>query len=42
LERFFEIKEYSDEKVFKVDIFKLEKYPSLWHENIRRQRATVD
>jgi len=30
LERFFEIKEYSEEKVFKVVVLKLKKYASLW------------
>ena len=29
LERFFKIKEYSDEKVFKVAVLKLKKYASL-------------
>jgi len=38
IERFFEIKEYSDEKAFKVAILKLKKYASLWYENIKRQR----
>jgi len=39
LERFFEIKEYSDEKAFKVTVLKLEKYASLWCENVKKQRA---
>ena len=39
LERFFEIKEYSDEEAFKVAVLKLKKYSSLWYENIKRQRA---
>jgi len=39
LERFFEIKEYSDDKAFKVVVRKLKKYASLWYENIKKQRA---
>ena len=39
LERFFEIKEYYDEKAFKVTVLKLKNYSSLGHESIRRQRA---
>ena len=39
LERFFEIKGYSDEKAFKVVVLKLKKYASLWYENIKMQRA---
>ena len=39
LERFFEIKEYSNEKAFKVIVLKVKKYASLWYENIRKQRA---
>jgi len=38
IERFFEIKEYSDEKPFNTAILKLKKYASLWYENIKRQR----
>ena len=34
LERFFEIKEYYDEKAFKVAVIKLKRYASLWHENV--------
>ena len=37
IERFFEIKEYSDEKAFKVSILKLKKYASLCYENIKKQ-----
>jgi len=36
IERFFEIKEYSDEKAFKIDVLKLKRYASLWYENIKR------
>jgi len=39
IERIFEIKEYSDEKSFKVAILKLKKYASLWYENVKKQRA---
>ena len=39
LERYFEIKEFSDEKVLKMAILKLKKYASLWYENIKRQWA---
>jgi len=39
IERIFEIKEYSDEKSFKVAILKLKRYASLWYENVKRQRA---
>jgi len=35
IEIFFEIKEYSDEKTFKVAILKLKKYASLWYENVK-------
>jgi len=34
LERFFEIKEYYDEKAFTIVILKLKNYVSLWYENI--------
>jgi len=37
LERFFEIKEYSQEKAFKIFILKLKSYASLWYENAQRQ-----
>jgi len=36
LERFFEIKEHSDEKAFKVIALKLKKYASLWYENVKK------
>jgi len=39
IERIFEIKEYSDEKAFKVAIIKLKKYASLWYENVKKQRT---
>jgi len=39
IERFFEIKEYSDDKAFKIAILKLKKYASLWYENLKRQRS---
>jgi len=39
LERFFEIKEYSDEKDFKAAVLKLKKYAFLWYENVKKQRA---
>ena len=39
LERFFEVKEYSNEKPFKVAILKLKKYASLWYENVKKQRG---
>ena len=38
LERFFEIKEYSNEKAFKVVVLKLRSYASLWYENLKKQR----
>ena len=39
MERFFEIKDYDDEKAFKVVVLKLKKCASLGYENIKRQRA---
>ena len=39
LERFFEIKEFSDEKAFKVAVLKLKSYASLWYENLKKQRS---
>jgi len=39
VERFFKIKEYSDEKPFKVVVLKLKKYASLWYENLKKQRT---
>jgi len=36
LERFFEVKDDSDEKAFKVAVLKLKKYASLWYENIKK------
>jgi len=39
IERFFEIKEYSDDKAFKITILKLKKYASLWYENLKRKRS---
>jgi len=39
IERIFEIKEYSDEKSFKVAILKLKKYASLGYENVKKQRT---
>jgi len=33
LEKFFQIKEYLDEKAFKVAVLKLKRYASLWYEN---------
>ena len=39
IERFFEIKKYSDYKAFKIAILKLKKYASLWYENLKRQRS---
>jgi len=39
LERFFDIKEYCNEKIFKVAVLTIEKYASLWYENAKRQRA---
>jgi len=38
-ERFIEVKEYSNEKAFKVAILKLKKYASLWYENVKKQRG---
>ena len=35
VERFFKIKEYSDEKAFKVAVVKLKRYASLWYENVK-------
>jgi len=37
MERFFEVKGYSDEKPFKIAILKLKMYASLWYENTKRQ-----
>jgi len=37
--KFLEIKEYSDEKAFKVAVIKLKKYASLWYENIKKKRG---
>ena len=39
MERFFEVKEYSDEKAFKVAVLKLKKYASLRYENVKKQRG---
>jgi len=39
LERFFNVKDYSDNKAFKIAILKLKKYASLWYEHTKRQRA---
>ena len=39
LEIFFEVREYSDEKAFKVDVLKVEKCGSLWYENVKKDRA---
>ena len=39
LERFFKIKEYSDEEAFNVVVLKLKNYASLWYENVKKQRA---
>jgi len=39
LERFFEVREYSDEKAFKVAVLKLKNYASLWYENVKKQRT---
>jgi len=39
LEQFFEIKEYSDEKAFKVVVLKLKKCASLWYENVGQGKA---
>jgi len=39
LEHFFEIKEYSDERAFKVAILKLKRYASPWYENAKKQRG---
>ena len=39
IERFFEIKEYLDDKAFKIAILKLKRYASLWYENLKRQRS---
>jgi len=39
LERFFKVREYSDEKAFKVAVLKLKKYASLWYENVKKQRT---
>jgi len=39
IERFFEIKEFSDEKAFKVAVLKLKSYASLWYENLKKQRS---
>ena len=39
MERFFEAREYSDEKALKVAVLKLKKYASLWYENVKKQRT---
>ena len=39
IERFFEIKESTGKKAFKVDVLKLKRYASLWYKSIKRQRA---
>ena len=39
LERFFEIKEYSQEKAFKISILKLKKYAFLWYENMAKEQG---
>jgi len=39
VKRFFEIKQYSDEKDFTVAILRIKKYASLWYENLKTQQA---
>jgi len=40
IERIIELGEYNDEKVFKLVILKLKGYASLWHETLKKNRAT--
>jgi len=39
IEKFFHVKEYSDEKAFKVAVYKLESYALFWCESTKKQRA---
>ena len=39
LERIFELKDYNDEKAFKLAILKLKRYASLWYEHLQKSRA---
>ena len=39
IERIFELKEYNDEKAFKLIILKLKGYASLWYEQLKKSRA---
>jgi len=38
LERYLEIKQYSDEKTFKMVVLKLKKYAFLWYENTKGKK----
>jgi len=38
-EMFFEIKEYSNEKAFKITVLQLKTYASLWYETVKKQMA---
>ena len=39
LERIFELKDYNDEKAFKLAILKMKGYASLWYEHLKKSRA---
>jgi len=39
MKRIIEIKGYSGEKAFKLDVLKLKQYASIWYENLKRTRA---
>jgi len=39
IKRFFHVKEYSDEKAFKVVVHKLERYPLFWYGSTKKQRV---
>ena len=39
IERIIELKEYNDEKAFKLVIHKLKGYASLWYETLKKHRA---
>jgi len=39
IERFFHVKEYSDEKLFKMVVHKLESYAFFWYVSTKKQRV---
>jgi len=39
LEKIFELKDYNDERTFKLAILKMKGYASLWYEHLKKIRA---